>query len=87
MTNEELQEIINIGDICHFDDVDKRYEFIGYWPCQWQESQMCRKCKGTMKFVSNDLFVVGCHSNTNGSDITIVQKGSEFILSEELFEI
>ena len=94
MTNEELQKIINIGDICVFSNYHEKYKFVGYEHCHWQGTPDCHKCKGNMKFVSNGLFVVGCHSYTKGygngkygSDVTIVQKGTEFILTEELFEI
>lgn len=105
MTNEEIQKIINIGDMCHIDGHDDDlYKFVGFEDCQWQKRKSfhhtpdppstCSRCKGTMKFIFNDEFMVGCHSHADyanagtnwQSDITIIQKNISF-LTEELFEI
>ena len=98
MTNKELQNIIEINDVCKIRYVDKVYRFLGYEPCEWQTRYIekfytCQACKGRMIFIEDDTdkLSIACHSQTgnegiNHSDVEIIHK-YRMILPEELFEL
>ena len=94
MTNEEVQNIIEINDICKINDQGSNFRFLGYKSCRWKTLHvndfLCNVCKGYMIFESdNGQILTSCHSFSNSegnhSDVEIVQKN--IILPEELFEL
>ena len=92
MTNEEVQNIIEINDICKINDQGSNFRFLGYKSCRWKTLHVndfpCDTCKGNMMFESDDgQLLTSCHSFTNlegnRSDIKIIYR----MLPEELFEL
>ncbi len=95
MTNEELQNLIDEGDVCINGNDGILRKFVGFDKCKWQTStgyDSCSSCKGRMKFESYDGNIdTMCHSHggmtkKNTTDVEIIFKLGK-ILSEELFEI
>ena len=97
MSNEEVQSIIKIGDICICREDGIFREFKGFERCEWQSDKSgfftCTTCKGRMIFEneSNNKITVKCHSHTgwkgeNHSDVSIKWRNNK-LLPEELFEI
>ena len=96
MTNQELQDIIEIDDICELHNHPGNFRFLGYGHCKWQTSYIsgnefiCSTCKGNMTFEASDgKLLTSCHSFTNkdgnNSDVEIIHKYR--MLPEELFEL
>jgi hypothetical protein len=101
MTNEELQNVINKGDICITDSDGILRRFVGFAKCEWLSTEdalshiyysACLKCKGRMIFedVSSKQRKVRCHSHTskggNHTDVEIIYPIGD-LLGKELFEI
>ena len=99
MTNEELQSIIGVGDICTISGREY-YKFLAFVECEWQIKFLpgydaCKECKGKMSFenIKNKQVVISCHSHggkdkgKNYSDVEIIEKCHDQILPKELFEI
>jgi len=101
VTNEELQSIINKGDVCITDSGDVLRKFIGYSKCQWKYGgnisanfYSCSKCKGKMIFesITDGKISIKCRSingispSKNRTSVKIIYNFGE-LLSEELFEI
>ena len=96
MTNNEVQNIIEINDMCklRYNKPDDLFRFLGYESCEWQlwsGNTKCQACKGRMIFIEDsiDRLSIKCHSmmgddGCNHSDVEIIQK---YILPEELFEL
>jgi len=97
MTNNEVQNIIEINDICKIHHMPQFFRFLGYEPCEWQARYIekfytCQVCKGRMIFIEIETgkTSTACHSQTgtnrgNHSDVEIIQKNN--LLPEELFEL